>query len=245
MNKVAIVTGASGGIGSEICQEFMKQGWDVIGTDITKSPLDLFHFEYSNFSEANAVEALFENLKDFPRIDTIINNAAICINKPISETTDKDWEDTFNINVKSAFKMTRLFRDLLERSKGSIVNISSVHSISTSKNISAYAASKGALTSLTRAIALEYAPLQIRCNAVLPGAIDTSMLRNGLSRDGSSHTTNESLQKLQSSIPLGFIGLAKHIAPTVVHLADAKYSPYTTGQVITVDGGALAQLSTE
>tara|TARA_B100000073_G_scaffold347096_1_gene360328 strand:+ start:1165 stop:1902 length:738 start_codon:yes stop_codon:yes gene_type:complete len=245
MKKVAIITGASGGIGSGICQEFMRQGWDVIGTDITQSTLDLFHFEFSDFSESNAVEVLFEKLKDFPRIDAVINNAAICINKPISETTDKDWEDTFNINVKSAFKMTRLFRDLLQKSKGSIVNISSVHSVSTSRNISAYAASKGALTSLTRAIALEYAHLQIRCNAVLPGAIDTSMLRNGLNRGGLGQTTNESFQKLQSSIPLGFIGSAEHIAPTVVHLADAKYSPYTTGQVITVDGGALAQLSTE
>ena len=71
------------------------------------------------------------------------------------------------------------------------------------------------------------------------------MLRNGLNRGGLDQTTNESLQKLQSSIPLGFIGSAEHIAPTVVHLADTKYSPYTTGQVITVDGGALAQLSTE
>ena len=245
MNKTAIVTGSSGGIGSAVCTEFIKQGWDVIGVDVDDSSLDLHRFEYADFSEVDAVSKLHDRLRDLQQVNAIVNNAAICINKSVVETTDEEWQQTFDVNVRSAFQMIRSFHQHLLLAKGSIVNVSSVHSTATTAYVSAYAASKGALTALTRAIAMEYAPDGIRCNAVLPGAVNTSMLQSGLSRLGDENLPQENFEALESAIPLNFIAKPDQIAPTIVHLADNESSGYITGQTIVIDGGAIAKLSTE
>ena len=245
MNRVAIVTGSSGGIGSAVCKEFIRHGWDVVGVDISDSSLDLYRFEYADLSEVDAVSKLHDRLKDLQRVNAIVNNAAICIKKSVVETTDEEWQRTFDINVRSAFQMIRSFHHLLSLAKGSIVNVSSVHSTATTANVAAYAASKGALTSLTRAIAMEYAPDGIRCNAVLPGAVNTSMLQSGLSRLGDGKGSQDNFKSLESATPLSFIANPEQIAPTIVHLADNETSSYLTGQTITIDGGAIAKLSTE
>jgi glucose 1-dehydrogenase len=129
---------------------------------------------------------------------------------------------------------------------GAIVNVSSVHAVQTSVNISAYAASKGGLLALTRAMAIEFAPDNIRVNAILPGAVDTPMLRAGMSRGHvSGGTVYDRLENLARKTVNGRIGQPAEIAHAIYFLADSTQSSFMTGQALIVDGGATARLSTE
>ncbi len=126
------------------------------------------------------------------------------------------------------------------------MNVSSVHAVATSANIAAYAASKGGLLALTRAMAIEFATDQIRVNAILPGAVDTPMLHAGLNR---SHTRGDSLDRrlenLAHKTVIGRVGTPAEIAHAIYFLADETQSSFMTGQALIVDGGATARLSTE
>ena len=127
-----------------------------------------------------------------------------------------------------------------------MVNVSSVHAVATSVNIATYAASKGGLLALTRAMAIEFAPDNIRVNAILPGAVDTPMLRSGLQRGhlaGSEIT--DRLDNLARKTVNGRIGEPREIAHAIYFLADSTQSSFMTGQALVVDGGATARLSTE
>mgnify|MGYP002352026530 FL=1 len=129
---------------------------------------------------------------------------------------------------------------------GAVVNVSSVHAVATSANISAYAASKGGLLALTRAMAIEFAMDGVRANAILPGAVDTPMLRSGLSRGHAGDgNINERLENLARRTVNGKIGQPEEIAHAIYFLADQEQSSFMTGQAIIVDGGATARLSTE
>jgi NAD(P)-dependent dehydrogenase (short-subunit alcohol dehydrogenase family) len=134
----------------------------------------------------------------------------------------------------------------MHKQGGAIVNVSSVHAVATSANIAAYAASKGALLALTRALAIELAPDNIRVNAVLPGAVDTPMLHAGLSR---GHVAGADLPALMQALSkrtvMGRIGQPTEIGQTILFLADSERSSFMTGQALVVDGGATARLSTE
>jgi NAD(P)-dependent dehydrogenase (short-subunit alcohol dehydrogenase family) len=125
------------------------------------------------------------------------------------------------------------------------VNVSSVHALATSPNVAAYAVSKAALAGLTRTAALELALHGIRCNAVLPGAVMSDMLRAGLSRREHPEGPQGNLDALIARTPLGFVATPEQIAPSIVFLADGERSPYTTGQLLVVDGGAMIRLGTE
>jgi len=129
---------------------------------------------------------------------------------------------------------------------GSIVNVGSVHAIATSANIAAYAASKGALSALTRALAIKFAPDQIRVNAVLPGAVKTDMLLAGLQRGHlSGDRPDQLLDNLGRKTVMGRVGTSEEIARAILFLADANQSAFMTGQSLVIDGGATARLSTE
>jgi NAD(P)-dependent dehydrogenase (short-subunit alcohol dehydrogenase family) len=127
-----------------------------------------------------------------------------------------------------------------------IVNVSSVHAVATSANISAYAASKGGLLALTRAMAIEFAPDNIRVNAILPGAVDTPMLRAGLQRGHvSGSTMTDRLENLARKTVNRRVGTPEEIAHAIYFLADSTQSSFMTGQALIIDGGATARLSTE
>ena len=117
----------------------------------------------------------------FNRLDVVVNNAALAVYKTLVETTVEDWDTTLAVNVRACFLTTRFAAELLETVQGSVVNMSSVHASATSAGAAAYALSKGAVEALTRAAAVELALRRIRVNAVMPGAVDTSMLRQALS----------------------------------------------------------------
>jgi NAD(P)-dependent dehydrogenase (short-subunit alcohol dehydrogenase family) len=150
-------------------------------------------------------------------------------------------------NLRSVFLSAKLAYPLLKaRGGGAIVNVSSVHAVATSKDIAAYAASKGGMLALTRAMAIEFAPVNVRVNAILPGAVDTPMLRAGMNRDhAGSGTLEDRLENLARNTVSGKIGKPEEIAQSIFFLADESQSAFMTGQALIVDGGATARLSTE
>jgi glucose 1-dehydrogenase len=150
-------------------------------------------------------------------------------------------------NLRSAFLNTRLAHPFLKAAGGSaIVNVSSVHAVQTSANIASYAATKGGLLALTRVMAIEFAADNIRANAILPGAVDTPMLRASMSRDNlTGGNLSDRLENLARKTVNGRVGQPEEIARAIYFLADETQSSFMTGQALIVDGGATARLSTE
>ncbi|GIV64222.1 MAG: hypothetical protein KatS3mg045_1561 [Bellilinea sp.] len=177
----------------------------------------------------------------------VIHNAALQIAKPLIETTAEEWDSVMASNLRSVFLGAKLAYPLLKAAGGgAIVNVSSVHAVATSANIAAYAASKGGLLALTRAMAIEFAPDNIRVNAILPGAVDTPMLRAGLNRGHvGGETIYDRLENLARKTVNGRVGKPEEIAHAIYFLADDTQSSFMTGQALIVDGGATARLSTE
>lgn len=186
MNKVALITGVAGGIGSATARVFSEAGWRVIGVDMRQADClrVVHHFIHADISDIAASERVFaEVADDGGRIDALINNAAIQICKPLIETIPHEWDSVMASNVRSVYLAVRHAHPLMRTHGGAIVNVSSVHAIATSANIAPYAASKGALLVLTRALAVELAPDQIQVDAA-PGVLDTPMLHAGLTARG-------------------------------------------------------------
>jgi glucose 1-dehydrogenase len=249
--KTLLVTGAAGGIGRATVNLFAEKGWKVIGVDRSEFGDDFPHeglFIRSDISIGANMESIFEQARDFSdRLHALVNNAALQVAKPLLETSVEDWDAVMASNLRSVFLGIKLAHPLLKNAGGgAIINVSSVHAVATSKNIAAYAASKGGLLALTRAVAIEFADDNIRCNAVLPGAVDTPMLRAGLER-GHLHGGDilQRLDNLARKTVNGRVGRPEEIAHTIFFLADDTQSSFMTGQALIVDGGATARLSTE
>lgn len=249
--RVMLITGAAGGIGRACVQLFTDNGWRVIGVDRAEFG-DGFPqnglFIRADISKPDEIHLIYERASAFTdSLDAVVNNASIQVNKSMLEISVEEWDLVMASNLRSAFLGVKLAYPLLKaRGGGAIVNTSSVHAVATSVNITAYAASKGGLLALTRAMAIEFAPDNIRANAVLPGAVDTPMLRDGLGRGhlgGVSIT--ERLDNLARKTVNGRIGTPVEIAHAIYFLADGTQSSFMTGQALVVDGGATARLSTE
>ena len=247
MTKTVVITGACGGIGRGAISAFRAAGWKVIGIDRTEATadLDVDGFVCADLAADGGVERVRAEFGHVTSLDALVNNAALQINQPLVKTSDSEWTAVMNTNVRAAFQMIREFHSSLSAARGAVVNVSSVHAIATSMNVAVYAISKGALGALTRSAALELAAEGIRCNAVLPGAVMTPMLEDGLSRRPHPDGPGGNLNALIDRTPLGFVATPEQIAPTIVHLADTEQSPYTTGQMMVVDGGATIRLGTE
>ena len=248
MTRRALITGVSGGIGSATAEAFLTDGWEVIGFDRTDPPTDVadrISYRNCDISDSGAiVEAIAASVGDEP-LHALVNNAAMQLNKSLADTSDDEWALVMDTNVRSAFVCMREAYDALVAAKGAVVNVSSVHAVATSANIGAYAASKGALVALTRAAAVELADRGVRCNAVLPGAVDTEMLRAGLGRRPHPDGPGGNLRELVERTPLQAVGLPEEIAATILFLAGDAGATFMTGQALVVDGGATARLSTE
>lgn len=246
-----LITGAAGGIGRATVHFFSGKGWRVIGVDrndFGETYPETGLFIRADISDPKAIEVIYSQAKEFsPVLDVVVNNAAVQIAKPMVETTADEWDLVMASNLRSVFLGAKLAYPLFkEAGGGAIVNVSSVHAVATSKNIAAYAASKGGLLALTRAMAIEFAPDNIRVNAILPGAVDTPMLRAGLQRghlDGGS--VDDRLENLARKTVNGRVGNPEEIASVIFFLGDNTQSSFITGQALIVDGGATARLSTE
>ena len=232
--RTAVVTGAAGGVGGAVCDHLQDCGWEVIATDRLASPrrgaiqLDM--------ADGGAIERVLGAL---PRVDALVNNAALQLYKPLLDTDTEEWDDVQRVNLRAPWLCVRAVHEQLTAGGGAVVNIASVHAIATSLSIGAYATMKGGLAAFTRAAALELAGRGVRVNTVLPGAIETPALRAGFGRRANAE------QRLIAQTPLRRIGSTHDVAALVAFLLDSDLSGFITGAAIPVDGGVLASLSSE
>jgi NAD(P)-dependent dehydrogenase (short-subunit alcohol dehydrogenase family) len=236
----AVVTGAAGGIGRAVVERLSSDGFHVVAVD-REWPME-GRPDGAVVLDVVDSRRVAEIVGELPRIDAVVNSAAI-MSVGLAESLPFDeWDRIANVNVRGAFAVIRAATPALRRSGGAVVNVSSVHARSTSIGAAAYAASKGALSALTRALALELADSGVRVNAVVPGAIETEMLRTGLSRSDDPEASRASLV---ARTPLGRVGLPADVAHAVSFLVDNLRAGFVTGQELVVDGGVLAKLASE
>ena len=228
------MSGVVGGIGSATVRAFKSAGWEIIGVDKEAAEGVL----QVDAADSEQVKALFDGISK--PLHALINNAAIQLTKSLIDTSPEEWDAVLGVNLRSVYLMSKYAHPHLKRGGGAIVNVSSVHAIATSEGMAAYVASKGAVLALTRSMALELASDGIGVNALLPGAVDTPMLRAGMVRlqDGG-------VDELARRTPMGRIGQPDEIAQAALFLADNERASFITGHPLVVDGGATGRLGTE
>lgn len=234
--KVAIVTGASGGIGSQIAQDLCEKDYAVIGCyrngsevafamaeDINK--FGVFEPYCLNLrSESEAEQAVKFAVSTYGKVDLLVNCAGIGEIAPLTECNR--WEEIIDINLNGTIRMCRaVLPHMLRLGSGNIVNISSVWGECGAACEAPYSASKGGINAFTKALAKEVGVMGIRVNAIAPGFIDTDMNASLLSRD---------VEDIRDDIPLRRIGTTKDVSNALQFILD---NSYLTGQIITVDGG--------
>ena len=248
-DRVVLVTGASRGIGLEICKKFHKQKWTVVGiarsNDFQHPSIDTYISK--DLTCANSAKEIMDIVQEkYGKLDCIVNNAALQICKPVWEMEDDEWSKTFDCNVKNVYLFVKHGLSMLKESKGNIITIGSVHSVVTSNEIAAYATTKAALAGLTRNLAIELGQFGIRVNCICPGAVDTPMLRDGLKRGHAGNgTSDELVESLGKSHLLGKVGQPDEIANFVLFVADDNNGRFINGANLLIDGGACVKLSTE
>lgn len=241
--KVAIITGASRGIGKSIAETFIKEGATVAFTYLSsEEKAKALEAELasaggtakgfkSNASDFDAAQALADEvMEEFGQIDILVNNAGITKDNLLMRMGEQDWDDVININLKSAFNLTKaVLRPMLKARQGSIINMSSVVGVSGNPGQANYAASKAGMIGFTKSIAQELGSRNIRCNAIAPGFIETEM----------TATLDEKVvQGWRDGIPMKRGGTPEDVAKVTVFLG-SDLSSYVTGQTINVCGGML------
>lgn len=242
--EVAVVTGASQGIGAAIARRFCQEGATVVGIARNGPALADLAGELSSFlpicRDVQDHEGIGRDLRSLiaalGRLDVLVNNAGFSYYRDACETTPEQWRHTFSVNLDAQVELCRIAVPYMkETGYGRIVNISSTQSIAVEPGVGAYAASKGAINALTRSLAVELAPHGITANVVAPGCIHTPMSVI----DGVDETqTTEFLEWYvrRRKIPAGRAGAAEEVASAVLFLA-SRESSYVTGHTLVVDGG--------
>jgi 2-keto-3-deoxy-L-fuconate dehydrogenase len=243
-NKIALVTAAGQGIGRAIAEAFIAEGASVIATDLADDKLKDLKAKKRQKLDVRAqdnIEALAKTVaSEFGALDILVNCAGYVANGSILDCTDKDWDFSFDLNVKSMHRMIKAFLPaMLEKKTGSIVNISSaVSSIRGVPNRYAYGATKAAVIGLTKAVAADFIKQGIRCNAICPGTIESPSLEERIAT--ASKETGKSIEAVRQDFisrqPMGRLGTAREVAALALFLASDEAS-YITGQPHLVDGG--------
>lgn len=235
MNKVAIVSGGSRGIGASIVETLASSGFDVVlnyrfsadnANDIASKFSNVVTFQ-ADVSDHAQVKSLVDfTISKFGRIDLLVNNAGIDFINTLSDTSDSDFDTVLRNNLYSAFYLSKEVSPYMINAKsGLIINISSIWGIVGASCEMAYSVSKAGLDAMTKSLAKELGPSNIRVNSIAPGIIDTDM---------NSFLSKEELSEILNDIPLERIGLPSDVADTVLFL---DKNSYITGQVIQVTGG--------
>src|ERR1043165_659500 len=240
--KVAIITGAASGIGLATARRLAAEGASIVIADLngdkardaaasvagtTKNSVIGIACDVSNEMQVETTVA--ETLRQFNGLDVVVNNAGLMIFKPLEQQTGEDWRRVLNVDLLGAFFFTKQ-AFLHMRRGGSIINVSSIHAVETTPLVSAYAAAKAAVVSLTRSSSLEGQAKGIRVNAILPGAVDTPMLWE-----------NPNVKSGLEQIDRGVLGKPEDIAAAIAFLA-ADESEFVRGSSVIVDGGRLGKL---
>ncbi len=240
-SKIALITGALGGIGKALCKIFDEEGWTVIGTDIRMQGQAphchiAMHIDLDKLCKNDSYkEDIFKKIMDKTgRLDVLINNAAIQLLSSTSELKLADWYETMNINVTAPMLLSQLFLPMLEKSNGSIVNIASIHQQLTKPKFVSYATSKSALVGLTKAMAVDLQG-SVRVNCISPAAIGTEMLRAGFNND---ETAIAALGRLH---PIQRIGYPEEVAKLALFLASEE-AKFINGANLQLDGGISSVL---
>jgi NAD(P)-dependent dehydrogenase (short-subunit alcohol dehydrogenase family) len=247
--KVAIVTGAGGGIGRAMTTALAREGAQVVAADVDEERVaetaelarehgDVAH-RRADVSSPGDVQALVEAaVGRYGRLTTMCNNAAISIPGDVTEVSVEDFDRTIAVNLRGVFLGCKYaVRALLEAGGGSIVNTGSVNSLVAEPFLTAYCASKGGVLMLTKAVALDYAGQGIRCNCLCPGWVDTPINHPHAERMGGLDGVLESLPEWQ---PIGRQGYPEEIAAAAVYLASDE-SAFMTGSAFVIDGGMTAR----
>jgi NAD(P)-dependent dehydrogenase (short-subunit alcohol dehydrogenase family) len=239
--KVAIVTGAAGGVGREVVRLLHERGASVVAEDINPAVHDLAGdriaaLEGDVADAATAQRAVDLALERFGQLDILVNNAARFLMKGILDTSDEEWDGLLSVNVRGVFVHSRAaLAHLVQRDASAIVNLASISGLVGLASQTAYCATKGAIVQLTRQLAVEFAPQGVRVNAVAPGAIVTPFLLDALPPD-----PERILADIAASHPLGRNSQPAEIAEVVAFLASDR-AGFMTGAIVPVDGGYTAQ----
>ena len=239
MEKIVIITGASRGIGREIAKRLAKKGLKVIANynksqkaaeELRKEleedgiKIDIIKADVSKREEAKKLAKYA--LEKYGKIDILINNAGISEYKLFTDETDEDWNKIINTNLYSAFAMSQeVIPNMIHNKNGLIINMSSAWGVVGGSLEVIYSVSKAGMDGLTKALAKELGPSNIRVNSIAPGMIYTKM---------NEKFSNEELEEIKEEIPLGTIGEPSDISKCIEWLIKDKY---TTGQVISINGG--------
>jgi len=240
-NVKVVVTGGAKGIGGACVKAFMEEGAKVCILDIDQAGQEFADtlgddtfFIHCDVSKENEVKTAFRKIeKIFGAVEVLVNNAGIQRYSTVTETTEEEWDLIMNVNLKSAFLCSKYaIPMMLKKKKGCVINVASVQSFISQKNVAPYTTSKTALLGLTRSIAVDYAP-NIRSVAVCPGTVDTPMLRNSIQE---SPNPDEVLEECNEMHLVKRICSSEEVGELITYLASDK-AGFITGQAIRIDGG--------
>ena len=239
MEKVAVVTGGSRGIGKAIVEALARKNVKVIANynqseekakklkeELEKENIEIDIFK-ADVSKREEVKKMIDyTIKKYGKIDILINNAGIDQEKMFQDITDEDWNNVMKVNLYSVFCTTQeVISYMITQKNGCIINISSIYGINGGSCAVAYSATKAGIDGMTKALAKELGPSNIRVNAIAPGIVDTDMCKN---------FTKEEIENIKEEIPLERIGKVEDISKCINWLIDDNY---TTGQIISINGG--------
>lgn len=241
--KVAVITGASRGIGKGIAEVFAKHGANIAFTysasaesalalenELNATGIKAKGYQSNAADFQQATQLIEDVLAEFGTIDILINNAGITKDNLLMRMSEEDFDKVIDVNLKSVFNMTKAVqRTMLKNRSGSIINMSSVVGVKGNAGQSNYAASKAGVIGFTKSIALELGSRNIRCNAIAPGFIETEM---------TGKLNEDVVQGWRETIPLKRGGTTEDVANACLFFA-SDMSTYVTGQVMNVDGGML------
>ena len=244
MKKVALITGGGKGIGLGISEAFLQAGYQILV--VQRSPIP------NNLAVQKGVRYLagdlgqnedFSDLVDFVkstygRLDVLVNNAGIMFEEPMGQQQRASWDAMLSLNVTTPVFLTQALQPLLQQSKGAVVNIGSIEGLASNPQHVAYCATKGAVHSMTQAMAVDLGQYGIRCNAIAPGWIKSALSDNYINAQADPAGAWQGLYAMH---PVGRVGEPLDIGHTAVFLASAE-AGFITGQIVVVDGGRTAKL---
>lgn len=233
--RTALVTGAGSGIGREMAQQLHDRGARVIGVDVDPSGVPPGCTPYAaDVSDPTAAESVRDLVGD---VDVLMNNAGIGSTTDVLGCSVQEWDRVFAVNVRSVFLWTRAFLPaMLANGRGAIVNTASVAALVGFRDRAAYCASKGAVVSLTKQVAIQYAGTGVRCNCICPGTVDSPWVGRLLDAAADPDAARAALVGRQ---PLGRLGTPAEVARAAVYLASDD-AAFITGTELVIDGGILA-----